>query len=498
MITLEALAGLLGAQLLGEGTNVPCGIRHDSRHIEPGEVFVAIAGRNARGAEFVHGAIARGAIAVLSETRLEVSVPQLLVPDARVALARAAHAIFGYPTRELISIGVTGTNGKTTTTWLIDEALSALGARPALLGTVETRGPGIRYESEFTTPEADTIARLSRQMVHGGATHLVMEVSSHALALHRASEISWKVAAFTNLTRDHLDFHGTMSAYAEAKARLFREGAPEQVVLRIDDPFGAELARRWGPDAITVSRTMNATVAVERSTIDRTGIHASITTPWGPLELESALVGPHNLDNLLVAAGCLLAIGIAPTEVSRALNSAKGAPGRLERVEAPHDVAVFVDYAHSPDALAHVLDALRPLTPGRLMVVFGCGGDRDREKRPLMGKEAASRADLLVVTSDNPRTEDPHAIIDEIVPGVRASTLPEIPHREMAEAKSGFVIEADRRRAITLAIEAARPGDTVLIAGKGHEPYQIVGKTKFAFDDRVEVKRALERDGRNS
>jgi UDP-N-acetylmuramyl-tripeptide synthetase len=419
------------------------------------------------------------------------------VSDSRVALARAAHAIFDDPTRELISIGVTGTNGKTTTTWIIDEALSALGARPALFGTVETRGPGIRYESEFTTPEADTIARLSRLMVNAGATHLVMEVSSHALALHRASEISWKVAAFTNLTQDHLDFHGTMSAYAETKARLFREGAPEQAVLRIDDPFGAELARRVGDKAITVSRTMGAAVFAKNYAIDRAGIRAEIATPWGPMELESALVGAHNLDNLLVAAGCLLAIGIAPEEVSRALATAKGAPGRLERVEASNDIAAFVDYAHSPDALANVLDALRPLTPGRLIAVFGCGGDRDREKRPKMGKEAASRADLVVITSDNPRTEDPQAIIDMIVPGVHGTGIRELTKPEMAEAKSGFIIEADRRGAITLAIEAARPGDSVLIAGKGHEPYQIVGKTKIAFDDRVEVRHAIERAGRS-
>lgn len=498
MITLRALAEALGAELVGDPGLVPHGIRHDSRAIEPGEVFVAISGEHARGAEFGAQALGRGAIAIIAEARLDLPVAQLIVSSSRAALARAAHAIFEHPTRELVSIGVTGTNGKTTTTWIIDEALTTLGLRPALVGTVETRGPGIRYESTLTTPEADSIARLSRQMVNAGATHLVMEVSSHALALHRAAEISWNVAAFTNLTQDHLDFHGTMAAYGKTKARLFLECAPEKSVIRIDDPFGAELAQRVGDKAITISRARDASVVATKLAVGRYGIRADLETSWGPLEIESALLGAHNLDNLLVAAGCLLAIDIAPADVARALRLAKGAPGRLERVDAPQDMAVLVDYAHSPDALANVLDALRPLTPGRLIVVFGCGGDRDRDKRPKMGKEAGLRSDLAILTSDNPRTEEPRSIIDMIVPGALASGMQELTKRDMGEAPRGFTVEVDRQAAIELAIEIARPGDSVLIAGKGHEPYQIVGTTKLAFDDRVIARHALDARRRSS
>ncbi|UJR80112.1 UDP-N-acetylmuramoyl-L-alanyl-D-glutamate--2,6-diaminopimelate ligase [Sandaracinus amylolyticus] len=493
MSTLGELQRALGAELHGDASIVARGVRHDSRAIEAGDVFVAIAGQKARGTEFAAGAIARGAVAVITEEWIELEAPQIRVSDARRALAIASHHVYGDPTASLACIGVTGTNGKTTTTWLIDEALTALAQRPALLGTVETRGPGFREQSAFTTPEADAIARFARRMVDARATHLVMEVSSHALALHRADGIHFEVAAFTNLTQDHLDFHGSMEAYFEAKARLFTELAPRHAVVRIDDPMGAELAARiTGPTKVhTLSRHRDATIRATNVAIDRDGVRCDASTPWGSLRIESALLGAHNLDNLLVAAGCLLAAGLAPSDVSRALRAAKGAPGRLERVEDPRDVAVLVDYAHSPDALANVLDALRPLTPGRLVCVFGCGGDRDRGKRPKMGEAAATRADVVVITSDNPRTEDPRAIVDMIVPGVAA--LPAIALDALASSSRGHVVEVDRRRAIDLALAAARSGDTVLIAGKGHEDYQILGTTKIDFDDRVEARRAIAR-----
>lgn len=488
----------IAVELRGDARAAVRGVRHDSREVEPGDLFVAIAGRKARGAEFAASAVARGAVAIASEGWIEgapAEIPQIRVEDARRALALAAELVYGAPTRALRCVGVTGTNGKTTTTWILDEALAALGARPALLGTVETRGPGVREASAFTTPEGDAIARFARRMVDAGATHLVMEVSSHALAQHRADGARFEVAAFTNLTQDHLDFHGTMEAYAEAKARLFVDLAPSRAVIRVDDEFGRELARRVGHGAITVSRAEggDATLQASGVRIDREGVAANVATPWGALRIESALIGAHNLDNLLVAAGCLLALGHSPDEIARALAGVRGAPGRLERVEDPRGVAVLVDYAHTPDALANVLDALRPLTPGRLLCVFGCGGDRDRGKRPRMGEAAASRADLVVVTSDNPRTEEPRAIVDAIVPGIEATALPAIDHGALDHARRGFVVEVDRRRAIDLAIAAARRGDSVLVAGKGHEDYQIVGTTKLDFDDRVEARRAIER-----
>jgi UDP-N-acetylmuramoyl-L-alanyl-D-glutamate--2,6-diaminopimelate ligase len=489
----DLIARGIGREARGEVAAPIRGVRHDSRQVEPGDLFVAIAGQRARGSEFAADAVARGALAIAAEAFIEgLDVPQLRVDDARIALALASHAVYGDPTAELVTIGVTGTNGKTTTTWLVDEALAALGARPALLGTVETRGPGVREASAMTTPEADTIARFARSMRNAGATHLVMEVSSHALALRRVDGIHFDVAAFTNLSRDHLDFHGTMEAYFEAKKRLFVDLAPRCAVVCIDDPWGAELARAL-PSPLTVSRHHEtASFHATRVAIDRNGVRADVRSPAGPFRIESPLLGAHNLDNLLVAAACLVASGVAPRDAGEALRGARGAPGRLERVADPRDVAVLVDYAHSPDALANVLDALRPLTPGRLICVFGCGGDRDRGKRPRMGEAAASRADLAIVTSDNPRTEDPRAIIEMIVPGVEHAGLPRINAAALGRAARGYVVEVDRRTAIALAVAAAHCGDTVLIAGKGHEDYQILGTTKIAFDDRVEARRAIE------
>ena len=495
MTTLADLhAAGIGVELRGEPRTVVRGVHHDSRQLAPGDLFVAIVGQQSRGEDFARDAERRGAAAIATETWIEgVSIPQLKVANARRALALAADLVHGMPTALLCGIGVTGTNGKTTTTWILDEALTALGARPSLLGTVETRGPGLREPSAFTTPEGDAVARFAARMREGGATHLVMEVSSHALALHRADGVRFSVVAFTNLTQDHLDFHGSMEAYGEAKARLFGDafGAPHRVV-RIDDPFGAALAERLGSAAITVSRRQDATVRATNVSIDRSGVRADVRSPWGALRLESPLLGGHNLDNLLVAAACLLPLGHAPADVARALGQAVGAPGRLERVHDPRDVAVLVDYAHSPDALENVLGALRPLTPGRLLCVFGCGGDRDRTKRPRMGEAAGRHADVVIVTSDNPRTEDPGAIVDAVLPGLLAAGSTRLAPSELPAATRGHVVEVDRRSAIERALHAARPGDTVLIAGKGHEPYQILGHDRIAFDDRVEARRAID------
>jgi UDP-N-acetylmuramoyl-L-alanyl-D-glutamate--2,6-diaminopimelate ligase len=419
---------------------------------------------------------------------------------AREGLIRIAARIYGAPTRELFTIGITGTNGKTTTTWLIDEALGALGHRPALLGTVEARGPGFRDPSALTTPEGDAIDRFARKMKDAGATHLVMEVSSHALALSRVDGVSFEVAGFTNLTQDHLDFHGTMEAYFEAKARLFLELRPAHACINVDDPWGAKLAARFlaakGPDARLLrvsSRGAEAEIRATRVEQRRDGMVIEADTPFGPIRVQSPLLGAHNVDNLLLAAACLMGSRRIPMPtreaLGRALGAASGAPGRLERVPDRRDVAILVDYAHSPDALEKALVTLRAITPGRLVCVFGCGGDRDQGKRPLMGRVVDSNADLAIVTSDNPRTEDPSAIVAMILPGL--TRLPRIDAAALPRSDRGQTAVVDRRAAIHAAIRAARAGDTVLIAGKGHEDYQILGTQKVHFDDREEARAAV-------
>ncbi len=495
MIALRALHERgLAVELVGDGEVQVRGVRHDSRAVEPGDLFVAISGQQADGARFAASAVERGAVAVAAESTLALpaDVPQLRVENARVALGALAAAVYGDPTAELSVVGLTGTNGKTTTAWLVDEALSALGQRPALLGTVESRGPGLREPAPFTTPEGDALARFARKVVDAGATHLVMEVSSHALGMHRADAVHFAVAAFTNLTQDHLDYHGTMEAYFAAKARLFTALSPGASVINVDDPHGAQLADEV-PGCLRVSREGDGDVAVRTWTMDRDGMRATVTALGEEVELRSVLIGAHNLDNLLLALGVLVALGFEADEAARALGAAKGAPGRLERVDGLEDVRILVDYAHTPDALSRALAALRPITPGRLFAVFGCGGDRDAAKRPQMGRAVARGADLAVITSDNPRTEDPMAILAAIEPGVRGEGWDACDDLvAFARADRGlYRVEEDRRAAIREAVSAARPGDTILIAGKGHEDYQIRGTTKIHFDDREEARAAI-------
>ncbi len=463
------------------------GVQHDSRATAAGDLFVAIEGATFDGTRFAPGAIEAGAVAVLAARPLELPVPQLISSDVRRAMAFAAHAVYGHPTRALDLVGITGTNGKTTTSYLVDGMLRALGRTPWMLGTVEIRAGEERRPAAYTTPEADDLARFAREAVDGGASHLVMEVSSHGLAQDRARGARFAVAAFTNLSRDHLDFHGTMDAYLEAKASFFTDHGPEASVINVDDDAGAEIAERV-PGALTVGRGEGARLRVLSSTMGRDGIRAELSYEGQRLTLQSALVGGHNLENLTVALGCGIALGVDPVAAAAALGQAPAAPGRLEPVADPRGVAVLVDYAHTPDALANALKAVRPITDGRLIVVFGCGGDRDPGKRPQMGRAAAEGADLVVVTSDNPRTEDPAAIIDAIVPGVEQTGLP---RAESAAAERGFLVEVDREKAIGLAVTGAREGDTLLIAGKGHEDYQIVGTTKRPFDDRAVARAAI-------
>jgi len=477
------------ADVEGDAEARVTGVRHDSRAVRPGELFVARKGEKADGARFVADAVARGASAVMAARgaieAASAGVPVLFVDDPAAALAFAASAVYGHPSFALEVVGITGTNGKTTTAHLARAAIDGAHGMPScgVLGTVGHSFGAWRVAAEHTTPEADEIARTMAEMVARGATHVAMEVSSHALELGRVRAVRFRVAALTNLTQDHLDFHGSMEAYAAAKARLFTELGPGAVVLNVDDAFGRELVPRVRAPLVRVSArpgTDADVVPIEPPQLDARGIAARVRVPGGEVSLASRLVGAHNLENLLVALGIAHALDLDVARAAAALSAEPGAPGRLERCDADgDDVTALVDYAHTPDALARALDAVRAVTAGKVWCVFGCGGDRDRAKRGPMGEAVARRADVAIVTNDNPRTEDPAAIAAAVVEGVRG-------------AGKEPVIELDRRKAIAHAVRSASEGDVVLVAGKGHEDYQIVGTVKHPFDDRIETRLALQ------
>lgn len=476
--------GRVGARVFGDETISVRDVRQDSRRVEPGDLFVARPGGTLDGARFVKEATGRGAVAILTEhgaplVGITQGMPVIRVDDARVALALAAEAVHGHPTRHLRVAGITGTNGKTTTAWLAERAIAAAGGAPARLGTLGYSFRGEVVDESLTTPEADDVSRLAHRALSRGASHLVMEVSSIALVQARVEAVAFDVAAFTNLTQDHLDFHGSMAAYAAAKARLFTSLSPRTSVFFADDPFGAELARKSKGNVITVGRGSGATLRATEARVDASGIRARIAFPGGEVVLESRLVGAHNLENLLVVLGIVHGLGLSVETAAAGLGAASSAPGRLERCdETGDDITVVVDYAHTPDALRRVLEAVRALSPGKVHCVFGCGGDRDPDKRPKMGAIVAALADRATITNDNPRSEDPEAIATAIDLGFVGSETP-------------YEVILDRAIAIEEAIRKAAPGDLVLLAGKGHEPYQILGLEKRPFDDRVEARRAL-------
>ncbi|MDD9934632.1 MAG: UDP-N-acetylmuramoyl-L-alanyl-D-glutamate--2,6-diaminopimelate ligase, partial [Myxococcales bacterium] len=431
------------------------GVRHDSRAVEPGDLFAALPGPR-HGMEFAPHAVERGAVAVLSDRPLPgpVGVPVVIAPDALGALSAIARRLYDDPTAGLTVVGITGTNGKTTVSYLIESMLSHAGHAPAVIGTVSFRVPGEVRPATHTTPMADDLMRLSRWAVERGASHMVLEVSSHALEMRRADGVHYAVAAFTNISQDHLDYHGDFDTYAQVKRRLFMELSPRASVINVDDAFGARLAAEVagrGGSLLRCSRhaDADAEIRVRSLSMDASGLVAELETPEGEARLTSPLVGEHNLENLLVTLGCGLALGMEQGVVLQGLAEARGAPGRLERVEHPEhpDVLVLVDYAHTPDALERALLAVRPITDRRLFVVFGCGGDRDRGKRPKMGLAAAAGADLAIVTDDNPRTEDPAAIRAEIVAGMGEADVPQLVPAALATEGRGYLVCGERRAA---------------------------------------------------
>jgi UDP-N-acetylmuramoyl-L-alanyl-D-glutamate--2,6-diaminopimelate ligase len=463
------------------------GIADDSRRVQAGDCFVAVPGFKADARGFVAQAVERGATLVVTEGDAPplAGVATVLVPSARAALGRLAGAYYGHPSRDLTLVGITGTNGKTTTSYLVEALLQARGDRTGVIGTIQYIVGDERRAAGQTTPEAPELQSLLARMRDRGVRGVVMEVSSHALALARVDELTFDVAMFTNLTQDHLDFHRTLDAYRAAKRHLFellaRSPKPHRVaVVNGDDPSGAEMTRDLPLTVLTFGLGAHAQVRAERHESTLAGIRLTAVTPRGRLELTSSLIGEHNVMNLLGAIGAGIALGLDDAAIVRALSGVGTVPGRFEQVRAGQPFLVVVDYAHTPDALERVLATARKLTPGRLAVVFGCGGDRDRGKRPIMGEIGARLADRVWITSDNPRSERPAAIIDEIVAGVRG----------VAGGEARFTAEPDHRAAIAAALRWAERGDTVVIAGKGHETYQIVGADVLPFDDR-EVARAI-------
>ena len=478
----------MSADIVGDASVRVFGVRHDSRAVRPGDLFVARPGQKVDGARFIDDAVARGAAAVMaspgSVAPSNLPVPVVFVEEPATALAYASSAAYGHPSFSLDVVGITGTNGKTTTTHLVRAAIDAAIGRPScgILGTTGHSFGDWRVEAEHTTPEADDIARAMASIRELGGTYVAMEVSSHALHLRRVDALRFRVSALTNLTQDHLDFHGSMDEYARAKTRLFTELAPAAAVLNVDDPLGRRLAAcvEGTPVRVSTRPDADADIAPRDVHIDATGIRAVLRTPGGDVPIATRLIGAHNLENVLVAMGIAHALELDLHRAAAGLAAEPGAPGRLERCDGPgDDVTVLVDYAHTPDALARALDAVRAVAGGRLWCVFGCGGDRDPGKRGPMGEAVGRRADVAVVTSDNPRTESPQEIASPVVEGVRRGG------REP-------VVELDRRKAIAFAVRSAGAGDLVLVAGKGHEDYQIVGSTKVPFDDRVESRLALE------
>jgi UDP-N-acetylmuramoyl-L-alanyl-D-glutamate--2,6-diaminopimelate ligase len=485
MATLnELITGLPFEVLKGSTSCELTGITADSRAVQPGWAFVAISGAKADGHTFITQALAQGAIALVVDRPIDLTASAsaccLRVPDTRQALAHLAAAFFGHPSHHLLLIGVTGTNGKTTSTYLLEAVLQAHGLAPGVIGTVTYRYAAHERPADQTTPAAEEVQRMLREMVDAGAFSCAMEVSSHALAQHRVWGCEFAAALFTNLTQDHLDYHADMAAYFAAKAQLFTTYQPGVAVLNYDDPAGEKLRHATQARVITYGFSPASDVSVEHLEMDASGIDLSARIGRQAVKVRSRLIGRHNVYNILGVLATAHGLDLAIERTVQGIERLRTVPGRFERVDRGQPFTVLVDYAHSDDALRNVLQAARGIVTGRILVVFGAGGDRDRGKRSRMGRVAAQYADMAVITSDNPRSEAPMAIIRAIEAGFR----------EIGRTSQYRIIE-DRAGAIHEAIGLARAGDVVVIAGKGHEAYQIVGNKHFAFDDRQVAVQAL-------
>lgn len=480
------------ATIIGDADRPILGVAYRSDQVKPGDAFCCIVGLKADGHAFAQDAVDRGATVLVVERMLEVKgdndVTFILVNDTRKAMAHLAAHFYRMPTQDLSLVGITGTNGKTTTAHLVEHIASTLGKTTGMIGTVGIDIAGKALPADHTTPESCDLQHIFAEMRDAGCDVVAMEVSSHALDLDRVWDSTFAVTAFTNLTQDHLDYHKTFEAYFAAKRRLFSADYPAKRVINIDSTWGERLvadALEQGDEVITTGFAENADIHPIEIAYDVARTRIVLGVRGEAIAFEYPLVGKFNVENVMTAFGIALELGFAPHDIARALSDVPPVPGRIEHVmlgpgegsDRARQIAVYVDYAHTPDAIEKALASVKQLTKGKTIVVFGCGGDRDATKRPLMGK-AALAADFAVVTSDNPRTESPDAIIEDIVAG-------------MQECGERFSVEPDRKRAIEHALSLAHPGDSVLIAGKGHEDYQIIGTTKHPFDDREVARQAL-------
>jgi len=475
-------------------------IHYRAQEVQPNGLFVAIPGLAADGHDFIGEAVNRGAALILSQKPVQSEAPVIQVENTRKALAALAAQFYQNPSQKLFIIGITGTNGKTTTTYLVESVLKKAGFATGVIGTVNYRYAGKVFPSANTTPEALDLQSILNDMLCEGITHVIMEVSSHAIDLNRIDYCWMDVGVFTNLSQDHLDYHKEMDQYWNCKKRLFSEhlvSGPKanraQTVINGDDVRGRELIGELPLDGLTFGYSDHLNISAHKLQYDLRGISGSIKTPAGVFDIKTTLLGRHNAENILCATGVGLALDLSPDIIQSGIETQTAIPGRLERIPDTHGRFVFVDYAHTPDALKNVLSTLKSMAPGKIICIFGCGGDRDKQKRSPMGAIAGSFCDLAIITSDNPRTEDPLAIIHDITQGIRKTANNPYSHAQLRSRpqEKGYTIEPDRKRAIKLGINASKPNDIVLIAGKGHETYQIIGQESKPFDDRMMAIEAL-------
>jgi len=476
------------------------GLHYDSRQIRHGDAFFALRGVVSDGHSFIPSAIANGARVVFAEEMTEnlESVTTVLVENSRQAMALAAAEFYGNPTNDMKVVGVTGTNGKTTITYLLEAILNQADLSPAVVGTINYRYGSDLRQAPHTTPESHDLMKQISDFRQSGARSLVMEVSSHALDQCRADGVHFEVGVFTNLTPEHLDYHLDMERYFTSKCYLFKELLPRdngRAVINIDDAYGQRLAAML-PGALTCGRDRKADVYPEDLDVSLKGICGQVVTPLGMVEIVSPLLGDFNVENLLCAIGAAVALGLSPQTISQGLALCAGVPGRLELIENDRDAVILVDYAHTGDALRRAIAAMQALAPQRILTVFGCGGDRDRSKRPVMAEVVARGSDIAIATSDNPRTEDPEQIINDVRSGLVRVYGREWSKGEAQSAEDkGYVVIPDRAEAIQFAVNMLRSGDLLLVAGKGHEDYQVLGTGRIHFDDREELRKALQAGG---
>ncbi len=476
------MKGIEHIKLLGDSAVDVASLKYDSRRVSDGDMFAAIQGEHFDGLKFIEDAARRGALTFLvpegSDRRAEGTY--VYASNVRETLAFASRNFFGDPSSKLKVVGITGTNGKTTSSYLIHGILEQAGIDSGLIGTVQYLVGGEVISAARTTPESPDLLGLMDTMVNSGCGVCILEVSSHAVTLHRVTGVKLEVAVFMNLTRDHLDFHNNMEEYFRAKAALFEVGEVKHRVVNRDDPFGRRILKELGADVLTFSMDEGDICPEGPVTIEKWGSSCRLSTPWGPMDVNTALPGRFNLYNVMAAVASCGLLGLDADSIAQGLSSVTRVPGRFEKVDRGQPFTAVVDYAHTPDALENVLENARAITSGRVITVFGCGGDRDTSKRPLMGQAAGRLSDIVFVTSDNPRSEDPEFIMDEIMEG-------------LGDPVGTVERVSDRRTAIDRAVREAKPGDMVVVAGKGHENYQIVGERILPFSDVDELARAIKK-----